>query len=230
VPGFLDSQAPSKEAEYVRFLEGDIFGKYLFKSYLTHVVGLQESSIGIPIGKWGDIGAQHQSAADASVLVHERWLSVEIKLARLNIANKTHGQTQPNWAFNNILHSPSKAKKQYDLLFAVGVNVLGFENPRYWQHMKEAAMYLAERGVVITPDVLPHQPEFLHLCGAFVMPLSKVPTNHFRVTLRALPASPFNEHFSWLGNSEKARILWARATAAASERHVSQVDLVTAVG
>jgi len=72
VPGFLDNQAPTPESEYVRFLEGDIFGKMLLKSYFLRVVGLNENDIRIPIGKWGDMNADDHGAADASVRINDQ--------------------------------------------------------------------------------------------------------------------------------------------------------------
>lgn len=215
MPGFLDKRAPSPEAEYVRFLEGDVFGKLIFKSYLLRVIGLDESDIRIPIGKWGDMDAESHGAADASVRVSDRWLAVEIKLARLNIANKTKGQTEPNWAFNNILHSPSKTTKAYDILFAVGVNVLGFENPRYWDYFSNTISIMSAQDPGMSESVMPHEPEFLNLCGAFVIPFSNIPSNHFRVTRRALSASRFNKYFSLLSDTEQSRGNWRDAVSAA---------------
>lgn len=208
MPGFLDDQAPSPEAEYVRFLEGDVFGKMLLKSYLLRVIGLNESDIRIPIGKWGDMNAESHGAADASVRINGQWLSVEVKLARLNIANKTLGQTKTNWAFNNILHSPSKATKTYDILFAVGVNVLGFENPGYWEYFRNTVSELSVSDPHLTETVLPHEPAFLNLCGAFILPFPKIPNNHFRVTLSALHASSFNQYFAWLSNTIRCKEIW----------------------
>lgn len=215
MPGFLDKQAPSPEAEYVRFLEGDVFGKLILKSYLLRVIGLNESDIQIPIGKWGDMDSESHGLADASVRIHDRWLAVEVKLARLNIANKTKGQTEPNWAFNNILRSPSKAAKEYDILFAVGVNVLGFENPSYWDYFRNTVSTLSGHDPALTENVLPHDPAFLNLCGAFVLPFSAIPNNHFRVTLRALGASRFNECFSWLNDVGRCKRNWENAVPAA---------------
>jgi hypothetical protein len=216
VPGFLDKQAPSPEAEYVRFLDGDVFGKVILKSYLLRVIGLDESDIRVPIGKWGDTNVESHDIADASVRVNDRWLAVEVKLARLNIANKTKGQTEANWAFNNILRTPSKAGKRYDILFAVGVNVLGFENPGYWEYFRSTVSDLSATDPTLSERVLPHEPAFLNLCGAFVLAFSGIPNNHFRVTLRALSSSPFNQYFSLLSNSMRCKEIWASALAVAA--------------
>lgn len=214
MPGFLDRQAPSPEAEYVRFLEGDVFGKLILKSYLVRVIGIDESNIRIPIGKWGDMDAESHGVADASVFIEGSWLTIEVKLARLNIANKTKGQTQTNWAFNNILRSPSKATKAYDILFAVGVNVLGFENPGYWAHFRRTVSELAAVDPTLSEQILPHEPAFLNLCGAFVLPFASIPNNHFRVTVRALSASSFSKYFSLLNDRVRCKELWASALAA----------------
>ncbi|SDT86734.1 hypothetical protein SAMN05216296_0039 [Pseudomonas pohangensis] len=211
--GFLDNQAPSPEAEYVRFLEGDVFGKMLLKSYLLRVIGLSESDIHIPIGRWGDMNAEPHGAADALVLLNGRWLAVEVKLARLNIANKSIGQTKTNWAFNNILRTPSKAAKAYDILFAVGVNVLGFENPGYWEFFRSTILELSVADPSLSETVLPHEPAFLNLCGAFILPFDSIPNNHFRVTLSALSSSPFNQYFSWLNNTTRCKEIWSSALA-----------------
>lgn len=183
----------------------------LLKSYLLRVIGLNECDIRIPIGKWGDMNAESHGAADASVRVNGRWLAVEVKLARLNIANKTMGQSKTNWAFNNILRSPSKAAKTYDILFAVGVNVLGFENPGYWEYFRNTISELSAADPSLSEAVLPHEPAFLNLCGAFALPFSSIPNNHFRVTLSALNASSFNQYFSWLSNSVRCKEIWGSA-------------------
>jgi len=213
VPGFLDKQAPSPEAEYVRFLEGDVFGKLILKSYLLRVIGINESDIRIPIGKWGDMNAESHGLADAAVCIKGRWLAVEVKVARLNIANKTKGQTQTDWAFNNILRSPSKATKAYDILFAVGVNVLGFENPGYWEHFRRTISELAAADPSLSAKVLPHEPAFLNLCGAFVLPFTGIPNNHFRVTVRALSSSPFSKYFALLSDRVRCKEIWASTVA-----------------
>ena len=52
--GFLDKGAPSTEAEYIRYLEGDIFGKIIFKNFALNILKIPERDVKIPIGKWGD--------------------------------------------------------------------------------------------------------------------------------------------------------------------------------
>lgn len=188
----------------------------ILKSYLLHVIGANDGDIRIPIGRWGDIGAAPHDLADASVCVDGRWVNIEVKLARLNIANKTKGQIQPNWAFNNILRTPSKATKCYDILFAVGVNVLGFENPNYWEHFRKIVFDLSVASPGPSDKVLPHEPAFLNICGAFILPFKNIPTNHFRVTVRALSASPFFKYFSLLSDQARCKKIWRSALASAT--------------
>ena len=45
MPGFLDRCAPSFEAEYLRYLDMDLFGKILFKNLATNVLGILEANL-----------------------------------------------------------------------------------------------------------------------------------------------------------------------------------------
>jgi hypothetical protein len=58
--GFLDPNAPSIEAEYPRYINGDIRGKILFKNFLLHRIGISPENIYIPLGRYVSWGAQNR--------------------------------------------------------------------------------------------------------------------------------------------------------------------------
>lgn len=213
--GFLDPKAPSVEAEYVRYLEGDIFGKILFQNFAMNIWSLKSNQIKIPIGRYGDIGADATPRADALVLVGKKWLDVEIKFCRINIANKTRGDTEHNWAFTHILKTPAKEEKKFDILFAVGAEILGLEHPDYWSHLAAVSKAKAKKGIQVGVNALPHQKEYLNLCGTYIMPFHAIPTNHFRVTLGAIKGNHLFNRFSWGWDVERCRKLWHSAVAEA---------------
>ena len=72
---------------------------------------------------------------DGHVDIGPRRVTFEVKCARINIANRSLGYTSENWAFVNLLHSPGKTAKSYDILVAIGVLTLGLEDERYWQYV-----------------------------------------------------------------------------------------------
>ena len=197
--GFLDSRAPSIQAEYLRYLDGDILGKLIFKNFLVNIIGLSADDIYIPLGTWGDIGVGRDCRADAQFQSDAQWLDVEIKCAHINIANRTRGDLNENWAFTQLLKTPKGTPRKYDLAFAVGIRSLGFEDPRYWP-------YLEEHGFEITR--LPHESQFLNRCGFLVMPFSDIPKNYFRVTLPALPKSQYFKYFAWGREPDKCLDIW----------------------
>ncbi len=224
--GFLlDASAPSREAEYVRYLEGDIFGKILFRNFAINVFGLKEEQIDIPIGKWGDIGVDAPHA-DARVKIGDRWLDVEIKFSRINIANKTNGHVKHNWAFGALLYSPKndrlkedidnkKEKKHYDILFAVGAEILGLEHPKYWQHLEHISVSRAQQGIKVSTDALPDQQEYRCLCGVFLVPFDELDgddRNYFRRNLERIDKEALSERFAWGWQMDRCQSLWRHAT------------------
>jgi len=196
VAGIIDRAAPSVEAEYVRFLEGDYLGKVIFWNFCTNIAGIKGEDIFIPIGKWGDVLNEHSPSADARVRIGKKWLNVEIKLARINIANKTIGQTAPNWAFGYINRSPGRKPKSYDLLFAVGIEILGFEQEQYWEYLRKVSSARTKAGYRTSDTACPSEREYLNLCGFFLMTRDSTP-NYFRVTLKSIETNQYKESFAW---------------------------------
>lgn len=143
--GFLDKTAPSTESEYSRYLDGDILGKILAKNFLVNRLGYSHDAVFIPVGRYGDADNKYAKSGlvvrdpgDGHVQTDAGVLTFEIKCARINVANRHLGQKAGNWAFTNILRSPGKAEKGYDLLIAIGVLVLGLEDSRYWDNLKSS--------------------------------------------------------------------------------------------
>ncbi len=200
--GFLDNDAPSVQSEYVRYIEGDIFGKILFRNFALNIFNLSEHDIHVPLGKW------ELRAGDARVKIGDCWRDVEIKCARINIANKPLGYRQENWAFNNLLRTPSKKPKKFDLLFAVGVQILGVEHPDYWQYLKEVSCQRSAAGFPVSVDVLPHEPAYLRLCGLYLVPFNDIPDNHLRRHLKHISSKPLGNMFSWGWDANSCRELW----------------------
>jgi hypothetical protein len=208
MPGFLDPQAPSVDAEYSRYLEGDVLGKIIFKNFLLNAIGLHEESICIPISRYGDIKADRRPKADALIREGGNWLDVEIKCARINIANKTLGYTRANWAFSNILKSPGKESKQYDMLFAVGIEIMGHEHPDYWRYLALVKAARSKSGIIINMDAKPHEPEYLSLCSFFILPFHQIQHNCFRVMVDQVSRCYLRPHHSWGFEQERLVALW----------------------
>src|SRR5688572_18650047 len=102
MPGFLDRCAPSFEAEYLRYLDMDLFGKILFKNLATNVLGILEANLDIPIGKFGDGPDRSRFRGDARVRDGEGdWLTCELKCSRFNVVNRYRGGTQRAWVVSN---------------------------------------------------------------------------------------------------------------------------------
>jgi hypothetical protein len=216
--GYLDKDAPSIESEYSRYIDGDIFGKILFKNIMTRVVGITPEGLQIPLGRHGDRISGKEQSGDAQVSVNNRWYDCEIKFARVNIANKTLGQTEENWAFASLLTTPTGGRKTYDIAIAIGARVLGIEDDRYWGYLNTMCLAHQRAGRAITPEVLPHQEEFLSLCGIFILPRQVISgKGYFRVTLRALAGNKYRDYFAWTHDYPRVRSLWHSAIDAANE-------------
>lgn len=215
MPGFLDKNAPNPVAEYSRYIEGDILGKIVLKSFLVHLIGVSEKDIYIPLSRYGDIDTPRALTADAQVRISGKWLDVEIKCAHVNIANRTRGDTNENWAFGKLLVTDARRTKQkYDVLFAAGVLALGLEEPDYWEYLKELKSRHKRAGREFKIDAAPHETDFLTRCGFFVIPHADVSTNYFRITVSAIPESRYNSYFAWGHDRRRAKEIWRSALAA----------------
>ena len=219
--GVLDSSAPSVHAEYARYIDGDLLGKILTKSFLQNRVGVLADRITIPIGRYGDAAAKYgergvvqHDVGDGHVETDQGRVTFEIKCARINIANRFRGGQSENWAFVNLLHSPGKAPKSYDILVAIGVLALGLEDDRYWDHLRSTHDELLSQGHESAIDALPHEPPFLSRCAFFVLPRASVKTNFVRLSVGSLPKSKYVTYLAWGHDEARCRTVWQGALSA----------------
>lgn len=219
--GFLDKNAPSPESEYSRYLDGDILGKILAKSFLINRAGYKADSIYIPVGRYGDAETKYFTPGqavfdpgDGYVDTQNGVVTFEIKCARINIANRYIGRINENWAFTNILKTPGKTNKKYDLLIAIGVGQLGLENARYWEHLQNSKNKLQESGRSFSLETQAHQADFLNICSFFIVPFKEINTNYFRVALSTIAKSKYSQRLAPGSDSERSMAVWKSALGA----------------
>lgn len=222
MPGYLDPAAPSISAEYVRYLDGDLLGKLVVRSLLINRLGYAAADVFTPIGRYGDA---HPKYANTTAVTHDPGdghiqlavgrITFEVKCARVNIANRSRGATTENWAFVNLVHSPGKTPKSYDVLVAVGVYVLGLEDHRYWEHLASACANLTKAGHSARIDALPHEEPFLSLCSFFVIARKHLPANYFRVNVVRARSGAYGKYQFWGYEHDRAKSIWTAAAAAA---------------
>jgi hypothetical protein len=179
MPGFLDPRAPSIEAEYTRYLDNDILGKILFKNLCRNVLRFPDDELYVPLGKWGDIGGRLVPKADAVIEQAGRRLEIEVKCAKVNIANRYAGRTRKTWSFGRFLTTPAGQRREFDIAVGIGVMLLGLEEPRYWEYLDQYKRELQLKQILVAPHAQPHEAMFLPMCGFFIMPLEAVRTNRF---------------------------------------------------
>lgn len=213
--GFLDKSAPSVEAEYSRYLDGDILGKLITKNFLINRIGYSEDNVILPVGRYGDAEAKYdtngiveQDPGDGYLIEANHKITFEIKCARINIANRYLGQEAENWGFTNILKSPSKAEKKYDILIAIGVLVLGLEDMRYWDYLKNIQDKYRSEGRKVLLDAKPHQSEYLSICSFFIIPFGEIPTNFFRLTIPRISKSKYAKYWAWGDDVDECIKVW----------------------
>jgi hypothetical protein len=216
--GFLDPSAPSTSAEYARYIDGDLLGKLITRNLLINRLGCAPSTVFIPLGRYGDAkvkyaedGAVTHDLGDGHIEIGSRRITFEIKCARINIANRTRGDTSENWAFVNLLHSPGKAFKSYHVLVAVGVRTLGLEDENYWHHLEQVHARLRADGHSSNIDALPHEAEFLSLCSFFILPRTEIPTNYFRINVDSVSKSRHAQYRAWGHDEPRCKEVWTNA-------------------
>lgn len=213
----LDPLAPSIVAEYVRYLDFDVFGKILTKNFLVNRLGYAESAIHIPIGRYGDTTTKYgsggfvQDLADGYLDTEQGRIVIEVKCARINIANRSAGGSEYNWGFTSLLHSPGKAEKEYDILIAIGVQTLGLEDDRYWEHLEWIHTHPPSMGTRSDVNAWPHETAYLNLCSFFVIPRACVKNNYFRVMLQRLDTCRYATYQAWGYDENKCRAVWNHA-------------------
>jgi len=222
--GFLDLSAPNTAAEYARYVDGDILGKLIVRNFLVNRVELPPEAIFIPVGRYGDaavkyanVGKVSHDPGDGHVDLPTGRLTFEIKLARINIANRSRGGADENWAFVNLKHSPGKAEKSYHLLIAVGLSTLGLEDDRYWMHLRQLDTKLRAKGLPSRLDSLPHEDEYLSRCSFFLIPRTNLKYNYFRVNLTSVNKSAYASYLARGSDTVGCRKQWTNAVLACNE-------------
>jgi|ERR1019366_485092 hypothetical protein len=217
MPGFLDRNAPSIEAEYSRYIDGDLLGKLITKNLFNNVLGYPDDRLFIPLGRYGDADVKYKPGlvehdpGDGYVTTDLGQKTFEIKCARINIANRSLGHKSENWAFTNILNSPVKVRKKYDVVIAIGLSTLGLEDHRYWEHLAELRSQRATVGRKVVVEATPDEPSFLAICSFFILPIERVPTNFFRVNINTVDKSSYGTFRAWGDDAQKCKLLWEQA-------------------
>ncbi|MEG7362321.1 hypothetical protein [Pseudomonas citronellolis] len=216
--GFLDKTAPSIEIEYSRYLDGDILGKIIAKNLLTNILGYQASQLYIPVGRFGDAETKYSNPALTSYDVGDGYVetmngrkTIEIKCARINVANRYKGHLNENWAFTNILKTPQKKDRKYDILIAIGIRSLGLESEYYWEHLASTISELNRYGEPVSIDSRPHEQDYLSLCDFYIIPFKEIKTNQFRRSFSSKRPDKLGAYLSQNGNRLRCAELWDRA-------------------
>jgi hypothetical protein len=77
MPGFLDPNAVSVEAEYTRYLDADVLGKIVLKNFAINVLGLDARDIRIPVSRHGDVG-NYKDFCNAGIRIHGRLIALKL--------------------------------------------------------------------------------------------------------------------------------------------------------
>jgi hypothetical protein len=213
MPGFIDPAAPSVEAEYARYLEGDLLGKFVFKNFCRNVLQLPDRALHIPLGRRGDFGATTKPDADVLVEVNGRKFDVELKCVRVSVPGRKDGNTRKTWFFGPALRKPKGGRRRCDIAVFIGVMTLGLEDRSYWTSLDQYAEKMAREDIKVFPRTQPHEPKFLNMCGFFVIPFRSIRTNCFRVTIGAVERCKYKQQFAWGHDVKTCRQIWANAVA-----------------
>lgn len=214
MPGFLDPNAVSIEAEYTRYLDPDILGKIVFKNFALNVLGLDARNIRIPVSRHGDVG-NYKDLCDAGVRIGARMYSVETKCSRHTVAKKTRlVDPSPRWNFSKLLRSARSGneKSEFEILFAVGINTPGFEDSEaYWRHLHRLRKESLGAGRPFDFSVWPHDAAFLTRCGFYIIPRVAIRVNQLDVTIAAIERRSDYQFFSWGEDFQRLRAVWQHA-------------------
>lgn len=217
--GFLDRSAPDITAEYSRYIDGDVLGKLIVRNLLVNRLGHPPEKVFTPVGRYGDAKVKYAKAGavvhdpgDGHVEVSGKRVTFEVKCARINMANRFRGDaSSENWAFTNLLASPGKKLKTYDVLIAVGVRVLGLEHEHFWPYLELQRKKLQAQGRPFELHTRPHEPEYLSLCSFFMLPRSRVMANGFRTHLASVSSCRYAAYHARGYDTEACRATWLRA-------------------
>jgi hypothetical protein len=215
MPGFLDPDAVSLDAEYVRYLSPDILGKIILKNFAMNVLGLGADRIRVPISRHGDVGA-YRDLSDSEIRVGSRRYSIETKCSYHVVAKRSRcaADPSPRWNFSGLLHSARSRHERtdFELVFAVGVNMPGLEDSQnYWRQLKALRKRQSQNGERFDFGVRPHEKAFLDLCGIYILPRLAIPVNQLDVTIRVIDRRPDYSFFAWGYDEDRLRAVWHRA-------------------
>ena len=89
-----------------------------------------------------------------------------------------------------------RKKKTYDILIAIGLNLLVIDHKSYWPHLKEIGQKHQKQGRTGVERAYPHQPECLCLCSMFVIPRHKIGTlaNSPRISVYSPETSQWGQY------------------------------------
>lgn len=216
MPGLIDKFAPDVASEYLRFLDLDILGKMLFKNFLIHRIGLAETDIYVPRSRSsrGDIEHEERLPADARITTAQGHLNVEVKAARINVANRSRDVPNENFQFVGCLETrDTKSTREFDLMVAICVRVPGLEDPGYWAYLTRQEQRLKEFRASFSATTRPHEPDYLNVCGFFVIPRNAIKTTTVRATILSsrTPRCPYWGYFAWGYDHEACRSKWQAA-------------------
>jgi hypothetical protein len=208
--GFLDIDAPSSIAEYSRYLDSDILGKILFKSFFLNILKFREREIYIPLGRSARYDERKLESSDAQVLVRGRWLNVEIKSSHINIIHPNDRTPLKCWSFSRMLYTSRKLRKNpFDFAFAVGIHSRGLGDPNYWHDFSNSSERHKNIGEDFHPETLPHESSFLSRCGIFLLPHECIRTNALAVTIATIEKTSYAPFFAWGHDIGRCRHVWS---------------------
>jgi len=211
MPGFLDKNAYSLQAEYASSLDGDYLGKCILKNFLLHWARLPQRDFSIPIGRNGDSQFATKFPGDALVSYQGEYRVIEVKLARVSF--QIAGRKTPNggWTFSKCLETDKGYSRKYDILFAIGVLVpslgagLGLDFIEFLK--KECGLYDSR----FNRKASPHELDFLAQCGFLIMPRQFVNKKTIDLTVRTAMNSRYGDFFAWGCDRQRCRTLWLNA-------------------
>lgn len=209
--GFLDSNAPSIWAEYIRYLASDLLGKIVFKNFAINVLKVEPKHLRIPLSRHGDLGL-YKDTCDAEIRYGNRWYSVETKCSWQVVAKRCKTDPKPRWVFSRLTHSPKGVQRsEYDLVFAVGINAPGLEDSiGYWSYMKSLKKQHQAANRSFELSVWPHEPDFLNLCGIYILPREAVSLNQLDITIHSLTRRRDSRFFGWGYESRRLENIWRK--------------------
>jgi hypothetical protein len=208
VPGYLDKQAKSVRVEFFRYVDKDIFGKILFKNFVTNILKLREPAFTVALARHGERHGRKLDA-DAEIYFRRKTINIEIKFSHLNIVHPDKENLRC-WSFSKVLETGKQQPKRFDFLFAVGVLSLGLSEADYWEELLATEREFRMRGRNFPLDAAPYDASFLNRCGFFIIPHAAIKTKGVTATVRADGVSQYKPFFAWGFDTARCNQLWQR--------------------